>query len=189
MIKDKKQFRNIALALGLAIIIIAGLIIDSHKTLYHFREVEPGKIYRSGTLSKRGLDRVKKLTGLKTIVNLRAEREYTDGEWYERERSFALRNNVQLVDIAMEPDTPPSEQQIEEFIRLTTTPENLPVLIHCAQGVIRTGMMVAVYEIAVMNQDNDKVLSKLEWFGHKLDKRPKVRDFILNFHPKEKIAA
>ena len=188
--KSKKHFRNVALAISACALILGILLVDSHKTLYHFREVDPGRLYRSGTLSERGLKRVARLTGIKTIVNLRAEREYAeDGGWHDREKSFAMRNDIMLVDIPMEPDTPPTQEQMRKFLDLATSDERTPVLVHCAQGVVRTGMMVAAYEVAVKGQESAKVLERLDWFGHSLDKRPQVRDFILRLRPAQQVTA
>ena len=62
----------------------------------------------------------------------------------------------------------------------------LPALIHCEAGVIRTGMMVAAYKISVLGEDNEKVLRELPMYGHKLENRLSVKDFILNYYKNNK---
>ena len=63
-----------------------------------------------------------------------------------------------------------------------------PILIHCAQGVIRTGMMVAIYEMEYRHKDNKQTLEQLPMFGHDLyvPKRQRMRDFITNYVPRWK---
>jgi tyrosine-protein phosphatase SIW14 len=164
-------------------IIAAAYLVDQHRTLYHFRTVDPGKLYRSGTLSRRGWDKVYAMTGIKTIINLRSEAEMNAGPWYATEKEFAAAKGVSLFDLSMPYDTPPTPAQVKRFLAIVTDPARLPALVHCEMGVIRTGMMVAVYRIAVLQETNRKVLEEMPMFGHTLDNRPEVRDFILDFTP------
>lgn len=55
--------------------------------------------------------------------------------------------------------------------------------IHCEMGVVRTGMMVAAYRIAIMGEDNKLVFKNMPLFGHDLVKEneTEVEPFILNF--------
>jgi protein tyrosine/serine phosphatase len=157
--------------------------VEQHRTLYHFEPVDPGKLYRSGTLSRRGLEKVHSLTGIKTIINLRSEPEKNQGSWYATEKDFASASDITLIDLPMLPDVPPDSEQIRQFLQIVTHPGRLPALVHCEMGVIRTGMMVAVYRIALLEEDNEEVLRRLPLFGHTLDNRPAVREFILHFAP------
>ena len=168
---------------------IAYLIVQ-HKVLYHFAVVEKGKVYRSGTLSVNGLKWAHARSGFKTIVNLRTNKENLQ-DWYKKEEDFARKNGIKLVDIPMSRDTPPTPEQIEHFLKIARNPENLPLIIHCHQGVTRTAMMVAVYEIAVQGKKNEDVYKKMEMFNHSFDKPGKkaVKDFILTFRETDKAKA
>jgi protein tyrosine/serine phosphatase len=81
----------------------------------------------------------------------------------------------------MKTDCPPTVQQIESFLQLTKESRNLPILIHCAQGVVRTNMMVTVFLKHYYDMDNHKIMKILPFFGHRLEKRPRVHDFIKNY--------
>jgi len=157
--------------------------VSRHQTLYHFDTVNPGKLYRSGTLSRKGLEKAHTLTGFKTIINFRTEEETKEGFWYAEEQAFAREQGVQLVNLPMLPEVPPNADQIRQFLSVVTNPERLPVLIHCEMGVIRTGMMVAVYRVSVLKEPNSTVLAELPMFGHNLDEHPAMKDFILNYAP------
>ena len=179
--------KNKKLLLSLIVIFIIGVsltityFVVQHKILYHLAVVEDGKLYRSGTLSSLGLKWAKGITGFKTIINVRSEKENRKS-WHQKEAEFARGNNVKLIDIPMQTDTPPTTEQINQFKKIVNNPENLPVIIHCHQGVTRTAMMVAVYEVAVRGKDNKKVYETIETFNHSFDKPDKkeVKNFILN---------
>lgn len=179
---ENRRLRR-AIFISLVVLLLgSSAVIAWNKTMYHFQTVDPGKLYRSGTLSAFALGVAHKFYGIKTIVNLRSEQEMEDA-WYARERAFAAANGMQLVDIPMPPDTPPSPEQITKFLAIVTDPTLLPVLVHCEMGVIRTGMMVAVYNIDIRQRGNEQVLSDLPRFGHSFERRPAVRDFILAYRP------
>lgn len=184
--------KKILIALIVIVLLLAGgvtgYLVDNHKTLYHFEAVDAGKIYRSGCLSRkgslRGFEKVREMTGLKTIINLRSEKEREKGSWYELEKNFAKSRGINLVDIPMLTDTPPDEAQIKQFLSVVTNPDMLPALIHCEAGVIRTGMMIAVYKVSVLKEKNEKIFKELPMYGHGFDNRLAVKDFILNYGKK-----
>jgi hypothetical protein len=43
----------------------------------------------------------------------------------------------------------PEDEDVVKFLRIATTPAMQPVLVHCQHGSDRTGMMVAIYRIAI----------------------------------------
>jgi protein tyrosine phosphatase (PTP) superfamily phosphohydrolase (DUF442 family) len=43
----------------------------------------------------------------------------------------------------------PEEEDIVEFLKIVTDPGRLPVFVHCQHGADRTGLMVAIYRVAV----------------------------------------
>ena len=179
----KKTLWALAAAVALVAVLTTAAIVhfvDQHKTMYHFLTVDPGKLYRSGTLSDRGLKLVKEKTGLKTIINLRAEDENRQA-WHEREKRFCEANGIELVDIPLAFETPPTDAQLSQFLKIVTDPAKLPAMIHCEMGVIRTGMMVVAYNVLVQKQGNQEAFAKLPMFGHTLDdKAPAVKEFMLN---------
>jgi protein tyrosine/serine phosphatase len=139
-------------------------------------------MYRSGTLSPLGLSWAHQIAGFKTIINLRSVAE-NKLPWHKQEQEFCQQNGIKMVDIPMNSDEPPTLQQVKLFLEVVKKPENLPIIVHCHQGVTRTAMMVAVYEIEVEGKDNEQVLKYMETFGHNFNKPEKeeIVDFILNY--------
>jgi protein tyrosine/serine phosphatase len=177
-----------ALIVGCCVLVLGTIIaitysVTLHQAPYHFDTVDPGKLYRSGTLSKGGLEQAHTLTGFKTIINFRSEAEIKEGTWYAEEKTFAKEKGIHLFNLPMLPDVPPNTDQIRQFLSVVTDPERLPALVHCEMGVIRTGMMVAVYRVAVLKEANNTVLAELPMFGHILDEHPAMKEFILHFTP------
>jgi len=178
---SKKSLIGVACCILFLAMLASAYTVYQRKTLYHFKPVDPGKLYRSGTLSWQGLEKVHSMVGIKTIINLRSESEMNEGSWYQMEKKFTKEKGINLVNIPLLPDTPPKPDQTKHFLDIVTNPAMLPVLVHCEIGVIRTGMMVAVYKVAVLKEPNSKVLEDLPMFGHTLDKRPAVKEFILSY--------
>ena len=145
---------------------IALLIYRYRKLMYHFRTVEVGKLYRSGTLGPIALRVMHRVLGVNTIINLRLESEYGKGDWYQRQSQYCAQ------------DTPPTEAQIQALMRELDRSESR-CLVHCEMGVIRTGMMVVAVATRRYGVRDQAVWKHFPLFGHKLDgRRRAVRTFI-----------
>ncbi|KZX65714.1 MULTISPECIES: tyrosine-protein phosphatase [unclassified Alcanivorax] len=157
---------------------IALLIYRYRKLMYHFRTVEVGKLYRSGTLGPIALRVMHRVLGVNTIINLRLESEYGKGDWYQRQSQYCARHGLRLVNIPMAQDTPPTEAQIQALMRELDRSESR-CLVHCEMGVIRTGMMVVAVATRRYGVRDQAVWKHFPLFGHKLDgRRRAVRTFI-----------
>ena len=178
------NFRILFSVIGLAAVIASGLIWHHKTKPYHFLEVTPGILYRSGILKPHNLEKVLRQHGIKTVVNLRPIDDGNPPEWYRKETEICKKHGVEHIDIPMRPETPPAKKQIKQWLSLLDDKSRLPVLVHCTHGVVRTGMLVAVYEIEYLHADNAKTLKALPMFGHELwkPKRKPMRDFILNYN-------
>ncbi len=180
---SKKSLLAAACCILLLATVASIYTVYQQKLLYHFKPVDPGRLYSSGTLSWKGLEKAHRMVGIKTIINLRSESEMSEGSWYQMEKRFTIENRINLVNIPLRPDTPPRPDQIKQFLDVMTNPAMLPVLVHCGHGIIRAGMMVAVYKVAVLKQPNSMVLEDMPMFGHSLERRPAVKKFILSYSP------
>jgi protein tyrosine/serine phosphatase len=59
------------------------------------------------------------------------------------------------------------------------------VLVHCAQGVRRTGFFVAAYQMSVMGYDQQKAKDSILTFGHSDNTINDIRKFIDGYDAKE----
>ena len=95
-------------------------------------------LYRSAQPTATGMKNLK-AQGVKTVVCLRAfhsDREVIGdtGLAYEKMPMHAWQ---------------PTEKDVARFLKIVTDPEKTPVLVHCQHGSDRTGLMCAVYRVAV----------------------------------------
>ena len=60
----------------------------------------------------------------------------------------------------------PENEDIVKFLRVATTPELQPVLVHCQHGSDRTGTMVALYRIVVQGWSKEAALIEMTQGGY-----------------------
>ena len=143
--------RLVQVVIGLAVAgaaLVAGVVgVRALQTPYphRFAEVVPGRIYRSAQPNYRELEVIKRETGIRAIINLRgAGGVHRDGKCQEEAR-FAAEKGINLVVIAFR--DPPTDENITKLLEVLDDEKNYPVLIHCARGIERTGIAVAVYRM------------------------------------------
>jgi protein tyrosine phosphatase (PTP) superfamily phosphohydrolase (DUF442 family) len=188
IVKSRRQIATLAVAALVLVGAVAGGLVWHHKASpNHFLTVTPGVLYRSGLLRSQNLEYVFDKYGIKTIVNL-IDPGPRNARQLEEEMRIAAEHGVRFVDMPIEPETPPDEDQLERWLALIDDASNHPVLVHCKHGVVRTGMMVAVYEVEYLDRPNPEVLEDLPMFGHELyvPHRKPMRDFILGYTPRAK---
>jgi protein tyrosine/serine phosphatase len=99
-----------------------------------------------------------KRRGVKTVVNLR--RVHGD-----REQARVEAAGMRYVHIPLAASEPPEPGQITAFLRLLRDPSAGPVFVHCAQGVDRTGTMLAIYRMEVERWSNSRAYDEMMSFG------------------------
>jgi protein tyrosine/serine phosphatase len=185
-VKSRRQIATIAVAaLVLVGAVIGGLVWHHQASPNHFLTVTPGVLYRSGLLRSQNLEYVFDKYGIKTVVNL-IDPGPKNAQQLGEEMRIAAERGVRFVDMPMVPETPPSDEQLASWLALIDDPNNHPVLVHCKHGVVRTGMMVAVYEVEYLDRENRDILEDIPMFGHDLyvPHRKPMRDFILGYTPR-----
>jgi protein tyrosine/serine phosphatase len=188
--RNKTINRRTIIVFVAGILVVSGSLFWHQKTKpYHLLTVEPGVLYRSGALKPHNLKNVVDQYGIRTIVSLRHRwEEDPQPDWYNQEKEFCARNGLTFVHIPMRGNSPPTDEQLAQWLVLLDNPKNYPILVHCSQGAIRTGIMTAIYEMEYRQKDNQKTLKELNTFGHDLDvpKRKRMCEYILNYVPRWK---
>ena len=120
----------------------------------NFRKVSDN-LYRSAQPSKEGMESLKEL-GIRTIINLRSfhsDRSKIGLTGLAYEHIYTKTWNVE-------------EKEIVRFLQIVSDPNRTPALVHCMQGVDRTGTMCALYRIIIEGWDQDEALAEMRAIGH-----------------------
>jgi len=149
---------------------------------YHFAEVRPGVLYRDGVRSMREFENTIGKAGIRTVIMLNDDAE-VKREPFKTELEFCRQRGIQLVRIPIAPGQRPETQQVQKFLQVLDEKGNWPVLVHCAQGVRRTGMMAAAYQMTVMGWDKQRAKAEVMLWGRKPDRLDDVRGFIDDYDP------
>lgn len=112
-------------------------------------------LYRSAEPNTGGLENLQPL-GVHTVINL--QRYRTD-----RDEAEALGYRYEQIPFDA---WAPSEAQVVQFLRYVNDPAGAPYLVHCQHGADRSGVMCAVYRIAVQGWAKDDALREMRWGGY-----------------------
>jgi protein tyrosine/serine phosphatase len=174
--------------LGLIILAVAILIWGGWWTYriffdsYHLAVVSNGVLYRDGVRSISQFKLASQKTHLKTVVCLVDDNEIAR-EPFTDEMAYCKANGIEVVRIAIPLGGWPEAGQIQRFLAIVQNPAQQPVLVHCAQGVRRTGMMIAAYQMSVLKFDKSKAEDAILAFGHSDRTVGDVRRFIETYDP------
>jgi len=115
-------------------------------------------LYRGAQPTAQGMQRLEAL-GVRTVINLRTSD--TDGDLltgsgltYERIPMTAWR---------------PKDRDVVRFLQIVANADRQPVFIHCRRGADRTGMMVAVYRIAVQGWEKEQAVAEMTQGGFRFN--------------------
>jgi len=108
------------------------------RLLYNFGTIEEGQIYRSAQPSPAFLEWLVRSPKIRTLVNLR-------GRTAGFESRFATDHSLRLYSFDLSASRPPSQAEVDRFLSILDDPTNYPLLVHCRNGVDRTGYMLALY--------------------------------------------
>jgi len=152
---------------------------------YHFAEVQPGVLYRDGNQGAREFATAIKKSGAKTIVALIDDKELADSNksQFQKEMTVAPKLGATVERVPVTLGGWPTSADVQKFLDVATDKSKQPVLVHCAQGVRRTGMMVAAYQMSVLGYDKAKAVAAIESFGHSDRTINDVKTFIEIYDP------
>jgi len=130
------------------------------REIFNFHIVAPG-IMRSSQPSEANLQLLKDYCGLKTILNLRNDKEKV--EW---ERQLAEKLGIDFINIPMSGGQKQGTERIEECLNIMQDKARQPVLVHCWGGKDRTGMICAAYKMKYENWNLKDALFEMLSYGY-----------------------
>ena len=176
-------------AVSLFVMIVGTCIVYWYTTIqtYHLAAVQIGVLYRDGNRDLRELKHSLTFTGAKTVVSLIDDRELADPNkpQFVQETNYCTANGIQYIRIPVSLGGWPTSEDLKTFIAIVSNTTNQPVLVHCAQGVRRTGMFVAAYQETAMHQSPDQARAAILSFGHKEKDLDDVKKFIDLYSPND----
>jgi protein tyrosine phosphatase (PTP) superfamily phosphohydrolase (DUF442 family) len=152
---------------------------------YHFAAVQEGVLYRDGNRGVREFATMVRRARPKTIVALIDDEEIADAEKpeFKAEIEFAKEQGIPIERIPVKLGGWPSTEDVRRFLEIATDKTKQPVIVHCAQGVRRTGMMAAAFQESVLGYDREKTKSLILTFGHSQRSIGDVKRFIDIYDP------
>lgn len=154
-----------------------GGIAFSSKNPAQLSEVVPGKLYRSAQPTAHGLEEAMTNYGIRTVINLRGEDPDPDLGNGQGEREFCEAHGLHYLHIGVHQerdDLFPTKQHperplppfVEEFLATMDDANNWPVVIHCAGGKHRTGLLIASYRIAKQGWSAAEASAEMMSYGY-----------------------
>ena len=169
---------------GSLIAALAGIIIGvpalCYRSVYarekRLREVDPGRVYRSGQMTAAGFKEAVDHYHIRTVINVQddfPDPEIESSFWQPgsvKESELCRSLGVRYVWIA--PDlVPPREtpaqrpRAIDDLLRVLDDESVYPVLIHCKAGLNRTGCLVAVYRMEYQGWSPSAAIQEMKDLG------------------------
>ena len=160
----------------------------SYLQTYHLATVQEGVLFRDGNRGMREFETAVRRSNVKTVVSLIDDQELADPSkpMFAEELDWCKQQGVKVVRIPVRLGGWPKTQDLRKFLEVVQEKQNQPVLVHCAQGVRRTGMFVAAFQETVLGWDDAKVKANLLTFGHGHRTVKDVERFVDVYDAKEK---
>jgi protein tyrosine/serine phosphatase len=181
---------TVVMAAMLIIGAAAAKVWQAHRA-YHLAVVQPGVLYRDGAKSESQFAAALDEVHPKTVVSLIDAAEQSDPSkpQFAAESKLCDSHGVKLERIEVKLGGWPTSENIQRFLAIVTDKQNQPVLVHCAQGVRRTGFFVAAYQESVLGYDRTKAKEAILSFGHSDNTVNDIRRFIDGYDPKTQSVA
>ncbi len=133
-------------------------------------------LYRGTQPNLEGVEQLKKL-GIDTIVDLRGERRGT----MEKERRHAESLGIRLVNIPGSGWSPPTDEQMAQFLSLIRERPRRRIFVHCWLGGDRSGVFLAAYRIAFEGWTPEQALAEMRAFHFHGFWHPAMTAYIRDF--------
>jgi protein-tyrosine phosphatase len=119
--------------------------------------------------------------GVKTVINL------TSDDADPAERGLVEKAGMHYVQIPMTVHTPPTADQLAQFLDMVNDSASQPVYVHCVGGRHRTGVMTAAYRMTSDGWSADQAFKEMKEYKFGADfLHSEFKTFVYSFHPSAK---
>jgi protein tyrosine phosphatase (PTP) superfamily phosphohydrolase (DUF442 family) len=149
---------------------------------YHYVEVDPGKIYRDGLRNPDQFLRSCSRAKIKTVISLVGTDEIGTDRFapvLEKCRS----QGITTLHVPIQLGGFPASADVQKYLTLAADPANQPAIAHCREGIRRTGMMVAAYQMSVLGLSREQAKANIQAFGHSSRVTDDINLFIDHYDP------
>jgi len=116
-------------------------------------------LYRGAQPKAEGLAQLQKL-GIRTVINLRETNRAHAGL---QELGLTCEHIPMTAFVLKDAD-------VVRFLQIAGTPGNAPVFVHCRRGADRTGLMCAVYRIALQGWTKEQAIAEMTQGGFRFNR-------------------
>lgn len=182
----RRAWRSVLVVLTLAALAVA--TEATRQSLSHTEEKQsfPGvgnfgrvnaRLWRGAQPSSAGLQQLK-AQGVDIVVSFTLE-----GEAHVAEQREVEGLGMRYVGIPWSTRSVPTADQVATFLGVIRDSPDARVFLHCKQGADRTGVMVAIYRLAVDRWTADQAVSEMEAFHHYWFLLPHLERFVRTWAP------
>jgi tyrosine-protein phosphatase SIW14 len=168
-------------------LIVSPIVLASRQQAQtrNFHVVRPGVLYRSGQMTKEGLQRIINDYHIKTVISLRdgqSERDRAEEEFCKSEAIHFVR--ILPSRWGDEGGSVPVEAGVQRFREIMSDPRNYPVLVHCFAGIHRAGAYCAIYRMEFEHWSNAQAIAEMKACGYSnLDDELDILGFMEQYRP------
>jgi uncharacterized protein (TIGR01244 family) len=150
----------------------------------NFHTVQEGRLYRSGQIPRARIAAYLQEYGIKTIINLRGKAENAMCCWGEKGAAKSCAASV--IHIPMRAGKMSTPQEINELLAAFDKAQE-PLLIHCSQGINRTGEACALWLLEKCGATNAQALEMFDAkYGYNRVSRPEKYQLIESWQTSSK---
>lgn len=154
-----------------------------------FKVVRAGVLYRSGQMTRAGLERVVHEHGIRTVISLRDAAVPGQPPPDRDEERYCRQYEINFYRLPPRSwwarvGPPPVEPNVRKFREILADPQNHPILVHCFAGIHRTGAYCAIYRMEHEGWSNEQAIGEVKECGYSnLDEEWDILGYLEQYTP------